>query len=179
MGRGLSDHGIATLVSGGAADRIEWLMNLGAAFDRNPDGTIALSHEAGHSHARILHSEGDRTGAEVMRALTSATIERDDIERLDQTFAVDLIQDAGRVVGVLTRTTSNELIAIVADTVVLATGGIGRLYSFTTNPPEATCDGLAMAARAGAAIRDPEFVQFHPTALATDIDPMPLITEAL
>lgn len=179
VSRGLGHPAIAELVSGAAPDRVRWLLSLGTEFDTDDTGALELGREAGHRRRRILHTDGDRTGAEVMRALIAATEDRDDIDRLDNTFVVDLIRDEDRVVGVLARTAGQELIAVLAQAVVLATGGIGRVYACTTNPPELTGDGLAMAARAGAVIRDPEFVQFHPTALDTGADPMPLLTEAL
>ncbi len=176
---GLGRAAIAEIVAAAAPDRIDWLVELGTAFDTAADGSLTLGREAGHDRRRIVHANGDATGAEVMRALVQATVERPDIERLDDTFVVDLLRDRGRVVGVLAHRPHEGLVAIVARSVVLATGGIGRLYAHTTNPHEVTGDGLAMAARAGAAIRDPEFVQFHPTAIHADLDPMPLLTEAL
>ena len=176
---GLGRRDIAELVTLAAPERIRWLMSLGAEFDTDADGSLTLGREAGHKRRRIVHANGDATGVEVMRALVQATVERPDIERHDHTLALDLLRDGDRVVGVLTWSADRGLIAILANVVVLATGGLGRLYEKTTNPHEVTADGLAMAARAGAAIRDPEFVQFHPTALDASLDPMPLLTEAL
>ena len=176
---GLGRAEIAELVTMAAPERIEWLISLGARFDTAADGTLTLGREAGHDRRRIVHANGDATGAEVMRTLVAATVARDDVERLDDTLVVDLLRDGDRVVGVLTVDARQRLVALVAPSVVLATGGIGRLYLHTTNPGEVTGDGLAMAARAGAAIGDPEFVQFHPTALDAALDPMPLLTEAL
>ena len=92
---------------------------------------------------------------------------------------IDLIRSEGHVVGALALVPTGELMAMLAPAVILATGGIGRVYASTTNPPVVTGDGMAMALRAGAAIRSPEFVQFHPTALDSTIDPRPLLTEAL
>ena len=176
---GLGRAEIAELVTMAAPERIEWLISLGARFDTAADGTLALGREAGHDRRRIVHANGDATGAEVMRTLVAATVARDDIERLDDTLVVDLLRDGDRIVGVLTVDSRRRLVAVVSPSVVLATGGIGRLYLHTTNPAEVTADGLAMAARAGAVIGDPEFVQFHPTALDAALDPMPLLTEAL
>ncbi|MEQ8840887.1 MAG: L-aspartate oxidase [Acidimicrobiales bacterium] len=176
---GLGRAEIAELVTMAAPDRIAWLISLGAEFDTADDGTLTLGREAGHDRRRIVHANGDATGAEVMRTLVAATVARNDIERLDDTLVLDLLRDGERIVGVLTVDADRRLVAIVAPSVVLATGGIGRLYLHTTNPGEVTGDGMAMAARAGAAIGDPEFVQFHPTALHTALDPMPLLTEAL
>ncbi len=104
---------------------------------------------------------------------------RPDVEVREETHAVDLLRSGGIVVGVSVRTAAGEHEPILAPAVVLATGGIGGLYAHTTNPPEVTGDGLAMAIRAGARIADPEFVQFHPTAMRSTLDPMPLLTEAL
>lgn len=141
--------------------------------------TFALGREAGHSRRRIVHANGDATGAEIMRALITAVRQRADIEVLEYTHAIDLVRVGGRIGGVLVSDDAEDRRILLADAIVLGTGGIGRLYAHTTNPAEATGDGLAMAIRAGAAIRDPEFVQFHPTALASHLDPLPLLTEAL
>ena len=176
---GLADAAIAGVVAGAAADRIAWLESLGATFDRAAAGGLVLGREAGHRAHRIVHARGDATGAAVMAALTAAVRARGDIEVLEHTRAVDLIRGGHHVVGVVLHDPAGSPHAVFADAVVLATGGIGRLYSRTTNPPGADGDGLALAARAGAVIRDPEFVQFHPTALLTPRDPLPLLTEAL
>jgi len=127
----------------------------------------------------VLHAGGDSTGAAMMRALVAAAGAAEHVETVPFAFACDLVLDGGRVVGVTVRTDGGERLLALASAVVLATGGVGRLYAHTTNPPEVTGDGLAMAARAGAHLADLEFVQFHPTALATGLDPMPLLTEAL
>ncbi len=176
---GLADAEIAGLVAGEAPDRIAWLLELGARFDRAPDGSLALGREAGHGKHRIVHADGDATGAELMRTLRIAVRRRPDIEVREHTWAVDLLRQGNRVVGVLVITPDGDRETLLGDAVVLATGGIGRLYAATTNPEEVTGDGLAMAIRAGARIADPEFVQFHPTALRSSLDPMPLLTEAL
>jgi L-aspartate oxidase len=176
---GLGDRDIAELVTGAAPDRMDWLVSLGAAFDMGDDGDLKLGREAGHSRRRIVHADGDATGAELMRTLIRAVRHRPDITVLDGLFVVDLVMQGDRVVGVHGIDEHGARRTLLAGSVVLATGGIGRVYRHTTNPREVTGDGLAMAARAGAALRDPEFVQFHPTALATSHDPMPLLTEAL
>jgi L-aspartate oxidase len=176
---GLERPDIVSMVTAAGPDRIRWLIELGARFDRDAKGELALGREAGHARHRIVHANGDATGAEVMRTLVEAVRIRPDIETLDRMLALDLIIDAGRVVGVLAADHGGRLVGILAPSIVLATGGLGRLYLHTTNPHEVTADGLAMAARAGVAIRDAEFVQFHPTALDSTLDPMPLLTEAL
>lgn len=176
---GLADREVAELVAAEAPDRIEWLLQLGARFDRGSDGSLTLGREAGHGKKRIIHANGDATGAELMRTLRTAVRRRPDIDVLEHTAVVDLVWQGDRVAGVFIVTPEGSRDVLLAPAVVLATGGIGRLYSATTNPPEVTGDGLAMAIRAGADIADPEFVQFHPTALRSARDPMPLLTEAL
>ncbi len=175
---GLGDHLVAELVTRSAPERIEWLRSLGARFDQS-GGAMALGREAGHGRNRIVHADGDGTGAEIMRALRRSTVERPEIEVWEHTLALDLLRRGTRVAGVLVVDRAGHVVAVSSPAVILATGGIGRVYSRTTNPVEVTGDGLAMAARAGARLLDPEFVQFHPTALTGSHDPMPLLTEAL
>ncbi len=176
---GIGDADVAEAVSGAAAGRIAWLQALGAHFDRAPDGALTLGREAGHSVRRIVHAHGDATGAEVMRALTAAVRTRDDIDLHENHELIDLVISDGRVAGVLALAEGEHLVMILAPAVLLATGGLGGLYAHTTNPAEVTGDGIAIAARAGARLADLEFVQFHPTALAVESDPLPLLTEAL
>ncbi len=179
VGGGLNDPRAVAVLTAAAPERVAALEALGVQFDTGPDGSLLLSREGGHHRRRVLHSGGDATGAEMMRALIRAAAGADHVETLAYAFAADLVIDAGRVVGVTVRTDEGERVLALAPAVVLATGGIGRLYANTTNPPEVTGDGLAMAARAGARLADLEFVQFHPTALASGRDPMALLTEAL
>jgi L-aspartate oxidase len=153
------------------------LMALGVQFDRE-QGHLCLGREAAHSRPRILHAQGDATGVELVRALTLAVRQTTGIEIAEAWEVEDLVVQAGRVTGVMARQDTERRL-FGAPAVVLATGGIGQLYRYTTNPPEATADGLALAARAGAHLADIEFVQFHPTALAAGGDPLPLLTEAL
>jgi len=176
---GLAERDVATLVAANASERISWLVDLGARFDRSAEGELTLGREAGHGRDRIVHANGDATGAELMRTLRAAVRQRADITVWENTSAVDLVFRGDRVAGVLVITPDGSQQVLTAPAVVLATGGIGRVYAATTNPSEATGDGLAMAIRAGARIGDPEFVQFHPTALRSSLDPMPLLTEAL
>jgi L-aspartate oxidase len=174
---GLGDTEVARTVTAAAMDRIDWLARLGIRFDRDTDGYL-LGREAGHGAHRIVHAAGDATGAQVMAGLTRAVAARPDITVLDRTRALDLHHDHGRVTGLtVVRDGRGEL--LTTDTLVLATGGFGHLFARTTNPTSAIGDGLAMALRAGVRVRDPEFVQFHPTALDVDQDPLPLVTEAL
>jgi L-aspartate oxidase len=174
---GLADAEVARVVAAGAAERIGWLDRLAVPFDRDGD-TLALGREAGHRRHRIVHAAGDATGAAVMDHLRAAVADRDDITVLTDARALDLLHDGGRITG-LAIEHRGRLEVLSTRAVVLATGGIGHLYARTTNPALATGDGMAMALRAGVAVRDPEFVQFHPTALDTAADPLPLVTEAL
>ena len=174
---GLCDAEVARAIPGGAAERIDWLDALAVPFDRDGD-TLSLGQEAGHRRRRIVHAAGDGTGAAVMARLRAAVEARDDITVVTDARAVDLLHDGGRVTG-LAIERGGRLEVLTTRVVVLATGGLGHLYARTTNPAIATGDGVAMALRAGVSVRDPEFVQFHPTALDTGADPLPLVTEAL
>jgi L-aspartate oxidase len=181
-GAGLCDPEIAALVAREAPERIFDLLHYGAPFDRSADGSLAVSREAAHSASRIVHVQGDRAGAEVMRALVRSAKETQSITIIEGFHAIELAIEEGRIVGLFARTWSGpvqRLILFRAAAVVLATGGLGALYAVSTNPPETRGEGLGMAARAGALIADPEFVQFHPTAIAVNRDPAPLATEAL
>ncbi len=177
-GAGLNDPRAVEILTTEGPERIQALLALGAHFDLDGAGSLALGREAAHSRRRILHAR-DATGAEVVRTLVEAVRCSPQIRVVDEAFAVDLALEAGEVVGLLAVHVDGRRVLHLAPAVVLATGGLGQLYLHTTNPREATGDGLAMAARAGARLADLEFVQFHPTALAAGADPMPLLTEAL
>jgi len=179
VGGGLNDEAAVGVLTDEGPARITDLIDRGVSFDRNDDGSLMLGREAGHDTRRILHADGDATGAEIARALAAKAREADHIEILESAFAIDLVVDGGHVVGLTARIGHQAQVLLTAPAVVLATGGVGRLYANTTNPPAVTGDGLAMASKAGARLRDVEFVQFHPTALATGRDPMSLLTEAL
>jgi L-aspartate oxidase len=179
VGAGLVDEAVARLVASKGPGRIDWLKELGAEFDQTEVGSLHLGREAGHSRNRIVHADGDATGREVMRALRRAVRLSPDIEVREHTQVIDLARAGGRVVGAVTLDRDESMAVVLAPAVILATGGIGRVFARTTNPQEATGDGLAVAARAGAALQDLEFVQFHPTALSGPADPLPLLTEAL
>lgn len=179
-GAGLTDPTIARLLAQDGPARVRDLAALGVPFDRNLDGSFALSREAAHSRARVARVKGDLAGREIMRAVGRAAEASGHVELKIGLRAVDLLRDdQGRVAGAVACGESGRIVEIVARDVVLATGGIGGLYDVTTNPPSARGDGLALAARAGAVIADPEFVQFHPTAIDVGLDPAPLATEAL
>jgi L-aspartate oxidase len=179
-GAGLTDPVIARLLAEDAPARVRELAALGVPFDRDAGGGFALSREAAHSRARVARVKGDLAGRAIMRAVGQAAAAAEHVELRLGFAALDLIRDAaGRVAGAFVVGAEGALVEIAARDVVLATGGIGGLYAVTTNPPTARGEGLAMAARAGAVIADPEFVQFHPTALDVGRDPAPLATEAL
>jgi L-aspartate oxidase len=177
-GAGLCDvDAVRVLVSEGPA-RVNELVAMGAAFDREASGDLALAREGGHSRPRVVHAGGAATGAEVERALVEATRSSAGAV-LERWFALDLVIEGGRCCGVVARPPVGDPIEIRAAHVVLATGGVGQLFAVTTNPPEATGDGVAMALRAGVPVADVEFVQFHPTALHHPAMPRPLLSEAL
>ncbi|WP_214318461.1 L-aspartate oxidase [Nonomuraea sediminis] len=185
-GVGLCDtRAVRTLVTEGPG-ALRRLMARGARFDRTPDGELQLTREGGHRRNRIVHAGGDATGAEVQRALVQS-IKAKGIEVIEHALVLDLLKDAqGRTAGitlhVMGEGASDGVGAVHAGAVVLATGGMGQVYSATTNPVVSTGDGVALALRAGAVVRDLEFVQFHPTVLWLGQDStgqQPLISEAV
>ncbi|MCA9793817.1 MAG: L-aspartate oxidase [Candidatus Eremiobacteraeota bacterium] len=176
VGGGLNDREAVRLLTEEGPSRVLELLACGVAFDRQPDGSLALGREAAHSHRRIVHA-GDGTGAELMRALAHQ-VGRGPARIQEHATALQLVEQGGRVAGVVARW-QGELVFYRAPAVVLATGGLGGLYRYTTNPLGSVGEGLVMALEAGARLTDLEFVQFHPTALAAANDPLPLLTEAL
>ena len=177
-GAGLCDEDVVETITRAGPDAIAWLAALGARFDRSRDGTYRLGLEGAHSRRRIVHAQGDRTGAELLRTVVDAVRALPSVSLWDHSPARRILVADGRVVGVLVDTPDGP-VELRTDTVVLATGGIGGLFSCTTNPLSSQGQGLALAFRAGAVLRDMEMVQFHPTALDIDIDPMPLVSEAV
>ncbi len=166
VGCGLSERDVVERVVRGGPEAVERLLQIGAEFDRDDAGELHLSREGGHSHPRIVHARGDATGLEIQRALCGTLANHPGITTFPNTFVVDLLTGPdGRAAGVLTRTARGDLVAFSAAQVILATGGAGQIYRETTNPVIATGDGVAAAFRAGAVVRDLEFVQFHPTCL--------------
>ena len=163
-GQGLCDDEIVRLVVGEGPARVRELMDWGADFDKT-DGCLAQAKEGGHSHARVLHSHGDATGAEVSRTLLSALSRKEKVKIWEHNYVVDLITENDRCYGALVWQPDRGLLLVWAQVVVLATGGLGQLYRETTNPKGATGDGIALAYRARATLMDMEFVQFHPTTL--------------
>ncbi len=177
-GAGLCDgEAVSVLVNEGAL-RVRELIELGVEFDRNK-GSIDLSREGAHSHNRILHAHGDATGAEIQRTLAKVVHASGKVEVFVEHFVVDLLTENNRCYGVLVCGPNGELKILRSNAVILATGGLGRLYSLSTNPEVATGDGVAIAYRAGAEVMDMEFVQFHPTTLVHEKAMGFLISEAV
>ena len=163
-GCGLSDEAVVRQVVGAAPGCIRELAEGGAHFDA-ADGRLCVSREGGHSAPRIVHARGDETGKEIATSLLDRVRRLASVDVREETFAVDLLTVDGAVVGALAWHAPEGLFIVRAKRTMLATGGLGRIYRETTNPEVATGDGLAMAYRAGAALADMEFVQFHPTTL--------------
>jgi L-aspartate oxidase len=178
-GAGLVDAGLARALAAEAPGAIARMIELGARLDRAADGSLAMTREAAHSRRRIVHANGDATGRELLRAATDAVLRAPHVTVLAFTTLVDLLVAGDRVAGAVVAGPDGTRRALYAPRIVLASGGLGALYRFTTNPREQWGAGLAVAARAGAVLADLEFVQFHPTALAVERDPLPLLSEAL
>ena len=181
-GDGIVDEKIARLMVTEAADRIHDLLEFGVPFDRDLEGRLVTSREAAHSENRVVRVSGDRAGRAIMEALVAAVRKTPTIRLMEGYVAEELVMHGRYVRGMIARPdggNSPNRIEFPARAVVMATGGVGHLYAVTTNPYEASGGGCGMAARAGAIIADPEFVQFHPTAINLGKDPAPLATEAL
>ena len=168
---------VQVLVEEGPA-RVRELQTAGADFDLDPTGHLQLGREAAHSTNRIVHAHGDQTGAEVARTLVARVRESSRIRVLEKARVLNLIVRRGVCLGVRA-SVAGHASEIIADATVLATGGCGQIYRYTTNPVVATGDGYAIAHRAGVTLADMEFVQFHPTALDTPENPLALISEAV
>ena len=182
-GAGLCDEdAVRTLVTEGP-DAVHQLIALGALFDHTATGDLSLTREGGHHRARIAHAGGDATGAEVQRALVAAVRAAPDIDVVERALALDLVPGVdGGVAGVTLHVSGSGVQTVLCRAVVLASGGLGQVFSATTNPAVSTGDGMALALRAGAVLRDLEFVQFHPTVLwlgAGSLGQQPLISEAV
>ena len=171
-GAGLSDFNVTKFISENSDEVIKDLLSLGVEFDKNDNNDFFLTLEAAHSVNRILHSGGDATGRGIEKALTKKVLENDNIQVYEQTLAVDLLVNSdSECKGLVAFNDLNqEYEAIYSSAVIIASGGLGQLYKYTTNPTVATGDGVAIAYNAGAIIQDMEFIQFHPTALALDLD---------
>lgn len=179
-GAGLSDEAAVDTLVAGAPEAVRWLTALGAAFDTGPSGEVLLGREAAHSRRRVLHAGGDATGAEIERALVAGVRDDLNVDVFAGAFVVDLVVADGRCRGIIAELEPGAgLTFLEAPVTVLAAGGAGHLWATTSNPPGATADGLAMALRAGAAVADTEFVQFHPTVLAIPGATPFLVSEAV
>lgn len=177
-GGGLCHEDVVESVVREAPERIGELISWGTRFDER-NGGLELGREGGHSHHRIVHALGDATGREVMRAVIERARASANLEFWPDTFTIDLVTDSGRCRGALVWNPSHGKTLVWARRTILATGGAGQLYRESTNPPGASGDGMALAWRAGAEVRDMEFMQFHPTVLYIAGGARSLITEAV
>ena len=181
-GAGLTDKKVAEIISQKSAQVVKELQKFGVNFDRDENNKLKFTKEAAHSVNRILHAGGDATGFCIENALVKHILSLENIDIYEETLAVELLKDNNNVCkGLISYNYSdNEYEVIESPAVIIATGGIGQLYKYTTNPDITTGDGIALAYRAGAEVRDMEFVQFHPTAFALgDNGTMFLISEAV
>lgn len=181
-GAGIVDEAIAQLMASEASNRVHDLLGFGVPFDRDSEGQLVASREAAHSENRVVGVQGDRAGAAIMAALTQTVHNTPSIHLMEGFIADELFLEGKQVCGVYVVPADPEVNArllLKGQAIVMAAGGTGSLFETTTNPPQARGGGCGMAARAGAVIADPEFVQFHPTAFNTGQDPAPLATEAL
>jgi L-aspartate oxidase len=174
----LCDTAVVDMVIREAPKRIQELIEWGTHFDEHA-GRITLGREGGHSHNRIVHALGDMTGREVMRAVIERTLKRPNVRVWENTFTIDLLTCEGACRGAIVADQHGEKMLVWARQTILATGGCGQIYRESTNPPVATGDGHAIGYRAGAQLRDMEFVQFHPTVLYIAGGSRSLITEAV
>ena len=165
VGVDLCDPKIVKKVVEGGPEAVHRLLALGAQFDHTPSGILDCSREGGHSFARVVHAYGDATGREIQGVLSKAVAEHELITLFTHTFALDIVTADCEAYGAVARDAAGNTVLFSSKNIILATGGGGQLYRETTNPTIATADGVAMAFRAGATIRDPEFFQFHPTCL--------------
>ncbi len=177
-GKGLCDDDVVSMVVNEAPERIRELAAFGAQFDLK-DGEIALTQEGGHSHRRVAHALGDATGKEVMRAMIACIRSAEHVQVWEQTATIDLLTHEGVCRGAIVWNAQHGKTLVWAKQTILCTGGAGRLYRETTNPDIATADGHAIGFRAGAELRDMEFMQFHPTVLYIAGSSRHLISEAV
>lgn len=176
-GAGLCDRSAVQFLVDRGADSIKSLVEMGVAFDRH-QSNLAMTLEAAHSRPRVLHA-ADTTGRAIVATLAQQVLQRDNIRVLSQAFALELWLDSARRCRGISVLKDSEISWIQASAIILATGGGGQVFSQTTNPEVSTGDGVAIAWRSGAIIRDPEFIQFHPTALTVADAPRFLISEAV
>ncbi|MFJ9387457.1 L-aspartate oxidase [Nocardioides sp. NPDC101246] len=186
-GAGACDLEAVRVLVGEGAEAVRELIEWGADFDKDPDGNLSLTREGGHRRDRIAHADGDATGAEIQRALMEAVRRAPEILVFEHAMVVDLLTAtdggvAGLTIHVMGEGDADGVGIVRTRAVVLASGGLGQVFSQTTNPAVATADGMAIALRAGATLRDLEFVQFHPTVMYLGEDSrgqQPLISEAV
>ncbi|CAN5632236.1 L-aspartate oxidase [soil metagenome] len=178
-GAGLCDPAAVRTLVDGAPEAARWLIEIGAQFDRDAGGNLLLGREAAHSRRRVLHAGGDATGWEIERALVTEARNRDNITVWSHAFAIDLITEGADCIGVVIERDDASRWICFASATAIAAGGAGQIWSTTSNPLGATADGLAMAIRAGVAIADCEFVQFHPTVIALPGHIAFLVSEAV
>jgi L-aspartate oxidase len=186
-GAGLCDESAVRVLVTEGPDAVHELIALGTVFDQTASGELSLTREGGHLRDRIAHAGGDATGAEIQRALVAAAEADPEITVIEHALALDLLlAEDGAVAGVTLHVMGegeeSGVGAVRCRAVVLASGGFGQVFSSTTNPPVATGDGMALALRAGAVLRDLEFVQFHPTVMwlgEHSLGQQPLISEAV
>lgn len=178
-GAGLCDPEAVRILTTEGPTAVRRLLDLGAPFDQDSEGRLTQSLEAAHSRARVARVGGDGAGAAIMAAVIEAIRRNPLIEVWDGARAIVLLQDGERRVRGARVERAGKVIDVLANATILATGGIGGLYATTTDPAEVRGQGLALAYLAGASVADPEFVQFHPTAIDVGADPAPLATEAL
>ncbi len=178
-GGSLCDRSVVEMVVRDAPQRIRELIEWGTAFDRNSSGRLSMGREGGHEYHRVLHANGDATGREIIRAMVEHVHRLNHISMWNKTYALDLLINDGRCRGAMVWSASRGQTFVWAKQTILCTGGVGQVYRDSTNPLVATGDGHAMAYRAGATLRDMEFVQFHPTVLYVAGSSRSLITEAM
>jgi L-aspartate oxidase len=176
-GAGLCDERAAAVVASEAPQRVDELLRLGVAFDFGMGGALDLTREAAHSAARVAHA-ADATGRAISNTLAARALRHPNLTVLERSVAVELIVHDGVCRGAWLLVDGRMVPVLAGAATALATGGSGRIFSRTTNPPGATADGLHLALHAGARLSDIEFVQFHPTALALTGAPALLVSEA-
>ncbi|EFM10868.1 L-aspartate oxidase [Paenibacillus curdlanolyticus YK9] len=177
-GAGLCDHDAVNALVHEGPRGVEDLIRMGTQFDLE-NGEFALTKEGAHSQRRILHANGDATGFEIVRALSEKAVAKEGVEVWDDHFVIDLVTIQGECCGAIVQKPDGSRLFVRGKATILCSGGTGQLYRYTTNPDVATGDGIAMAYRAGAYIRDMEFLQFHPTSLCYPGAPRFLISEAV
>ncbi|MDR0270155.1 L-aspartate oxidase [Paenibacillus sp.] len=177
-GAGLCSSAAVDVLVNEGPEGVQELIRLGTSFDIE-NGELALTQEGAHSRRRILHANGDATGYEIVRALAAQVQVHERVEVWEHHFIIDVLTLENECIGALVQRPDGQRVYVKAAATVLCTGGAGQLFRYTTNPEVATADGIAIAYRAGAHIRDMEFIQFHPTALCYPSAPRFLISEAV